>query len=107
MASIKDLKRICDFYPHCNGCPIKPIINPCSVYRFPDGINEIVDNWVAEHPVKTYAMDFFEKFPNAPRLKGGTPKICIERIYNVARIDEYCCEPKCIDCWNQEMKEDD
>lgn len=105
MASIKDLKRMCDFYPHCSGCPIKSIL-PCSVHRLPDSIDEIVDKWVAEHPIKTYAMDFFNKFPNAHRLKSGVPKVCIERIYNVACIDEYCCEPKCEECWNREMKED-
>lgn len=106
MASIKDLKRLCSFYIGCIDCPIKSEYT-CSVPRFPDNADEIVDKWVAEHPIKTYAMDFFEKFPNAPRLKSGVPKVCIERIYNVACIDEYCCEPKCEECWNQEMKEDE
>lgn len=104
MASIKDLKRICDFYPHCNGCPINPIIFPCSVYRFPDGINEIVDKWAAEHPVKTYAMDFFEKFPNAPRDSDGAPKTCWKHVYGDGK---YCSSDACTECWNREMKEDD
>lgn len=105
MANIKDLKRLCSFYIGCIDCPIKSEYT-CSVPRFPDNADEIVDKWVAEHPIKTYAMDFFNKFPNAHRLKSGVPKVCIERIYNVACIDEYCCEPKCEECWNREMKED-
>lgn len=28
------------------------------------------------HPQKTYEEDFFEKFPNAPRQKDGTPLVC-------------------------------
>ena len=104
MASIKDLKRMCDFYPNCNGCPISPIIFPCSVYRFPDGINEIVDKWVQEHPVKTYAMDFFSKFPNAQRKAVGIPIPCVGAIYSEFR-DKNCSVGGCPECWNQEMKE--
>lgn len=91
MASIKDLKRMCDFYPHCSGCPIKSILS-CSVHRLPDGIDEIVDKWVAEHPVKTYAMDFFEKFPNAPRSSDGIPQTCWGHVYGDGR---YCSSDAC------------
>lgn len=103
MASIKDLKRMCDFYPHCSGCPIKSILT-CSVYRLPDNIEEIIDQWVAEHPVKTYAMDFFEKFPNAPRDSDGVPDICWKHFYGDGKD---CPSVECTECWNMEMKEDD
>lgn len=103
MASIKDLKRMCDFYPHCSGCPIKSILT-CSVYRLPDNIEEIIDKWVAEHPVKTYAMDFFEKFPNASRDRNGEPKICWNYVYGDGK---FCFSNDCTECWNREMKEDD
>ena len=106
MASIKDLKRMCKEHHYCIGCPLF-YLEGCMLYRLPSNIDEIINKWVAEHPVKTYAQDFFEKFPNAHRLKSGVPKVCIERIYNVACIDEYCCEPKCEECWNREMKEDE
>lgn len=103
MASIKDLKKMCDFYLHCSGCPIKSILT-CSVYRLPDNIEEIIDKWVAEHPVKTYAMDFFEKFPNAPRDSDGVPKTCWKHVYGDGK---YCSSDACTECWNREMKEDD
>ena len=105
-ASIKDLKRMCEEHFHCRDCPFSEV-DFCVPECFPDNADEIVDKWAAEHPVKTYAMDFFEKFPNAQMTKSGTPKICIDRIYNTEYIDEDCCEPKCVECWNQEMKEDD
>lgn len=61
---------------------------------------EPVDEWVEEHPVKTYAMDFFEKFPNAPRDIDGTPKTCWGHVYGDGN---YCDSAACTDCWNQEM----
>lgn len=106
MASIKDLKRMCDFYPHCSGCPINSILT-CSIHKLPDSIEETVDKWVAEHPVKTYATDFFEKFPNAQLDSYGTPRACVNAIYGLGD----CSKSEisgiiCRDCWNQEMKED-
>ena len=53
-----------------------------------------------EHPVKTYSMDFFNKFPNAPRDIDGIPKACWRYVYG----DGKCCDSAaCTDCWNQEI----
>ena len=98
MAQIKDLKRMCESYKSkCTDCPL---CGRCCAFEISD---EIVDKWAEEHPVKTYAMDFFEKFPNAPKGKDGGPKPCIKDIYNNLDID--CSKSDCVDCWNQEMKE--
>lgn len=102
MASIKDLKRMCDFYPHCSGCPINSILT-CSIHKLPDSIEEIVDKWVAEHPVKTYIMDFFEKFPNAARDHNGLPGVCWIQVYGGGKD---CPFDECIECWNREMDGD-
>ena len=99
MAQIKDLKRMCEFHSDCSKCNLH---DGCTACELPDNIDEIVDEWVKEHPVKTYAMDFFEKFPNAPKDKDGEPKTCIKNIYNNLDID--CSKNDCVDCWNQEMK---
>ena len=100
MAQIKDLKRMCEFHSDCSKCNLH---DGCTVCELPDNIDEIVDKWVEEHPAKTYSMDFFEKFPNAPKDKNGTPIFCITNIYKVLKIK--CDECSCSDCWNQEMKE--
>ena len=70
-------------------------------------VDAIVDKWVLKHPAKTYAMDFFEKFPNARRNEEGTPAtlVCRKELYS----DElpciwYC--GGCTKCWNREMKEE-
>ena len=105
MAEIKDLKRMCASYTGCLNCEL--YVNGCiKIYDLPDNADEIVDKWVKEHPVKTYMQDFFEKFPNAPKEKGGEPTTCIENIYgDVGVSQEECRKQSCAECWNQEMKE--
>lgn len=102
MAKIKDLLRMCECYDNCEKCELYDEYGSCGVCELPDNIDEIVDKWTEEHPVKTYAMDFFEKFPNAPRDKDGEPKVCVDDIYGNSDID--CSNIECVDCWNQEMK---
>ena len=67
----------------------------------PDNADEIVDKWVQEHPVKTYATDFFEKFPNAPKNSDGVPKTCYRHVYGDGK---YCSSYACTECWNREME---
>ena len=99
MAQIKDLKRMCAAYEICETCPL---YNDCSrPDQFSDNADEIVDKWIKEHPVKTYAQDFLNKFPNALKTECGRPNFCRTFIYG----DEIeCTEGGCDECWNQEMK---
>lgn len=105
MATIKDLKRMCE-NSRCADCPFSDKGIECKVYsapqQFPDDADKIVDKWVEEHPVKTYAMDFFEKFPNAQKDRNGAPMACWKHIYG----DGNDCVGDCIKRWNQEMKEE-
>ena len=103
MAQIKNLKRMCNFHSDCSKCELFEPFDTCGVSFLPDNIDEIVDKWVKEHPAKTYAMDFFEKFPNAPKSKDGLPTFCITNIYEDLKMK--CDECSCSDCWNEEMKE--
>lgn len=103
MASIKDWKRMCNNYSECKNCPMSGC--QYAPVNLPDITDDIVDKWVAEHPVKTYAMDFFEKFPKAPKDPSGCPMPCIRLIYPEA-MDKSCLEYTCKDCWNQPIPED-
>ena len=100
MAQIKDLKRMCEAYNNCEKCPLscKSYAPP---YELPDKSDEIVDKWVKEHRVKTYAMDFFEKFPNAPKDDDGKPKCCRISIYG---DNLECPDGGCKECWDREME---
>lgn len=114
MATIKDLKRMCkSFKDNCDGCLLyNKIDNIClmlTLERLPDNADEIVEEWVKEHPIKTYAMDFFEKFPNARRNEEGTPAtrgtiVCRKELYSDKLPCIWTCG-NCSKCWNQEMKE--
>lgn len=109
MANIKDLKRMCASYNKCEKCPLFDILETnChqldEPYEYPDNTDEIVDKWVQEHPVKTYAMDFFEKFPNASRNGNGVPKVCLNHVYGDGTHCSFFYS--CTECWNKEMKED-
>lgn len=77
----------------------------------------IVKKWAREHPEKrhkTYAEDFFEKFPNAePKYYDGRgkeqmiPIPCRQHCYGV--VGQKCngigCS--CSACWNEEMEDAD
>lgn len=99
MAEIKDLKRMCASHDNCLKCEL--YVGCDRIYNLPDNIDEIVDKWVKEHPVKTYSMDFFEKFPNALKTESGRPDNCRNLIYG----DKSGCNYECEECWNQEMEE--
>jgi hypothetical protein len=108
MASIKDLKRMCEMQEHCTtDCPLCRENVSCLPESLPDNADEIVDEWVAEHPVKTYATDFFSKFPDAQRkATTGIPIPCIRVIYSEF-YDRECPKGGCYECWNRRMKEDE
>jgi len=107
MATIKDYKRMCKYYKKliagCFRCPLHCDLRPRD---FPDNVDEIIDKWVQEHPAKTYADDFFEKFPNAQLDSYGAPRACVNVIYGLGD----CSKSEisgiiCRDCWNQKMKD--
>lgn len=70
---------------------------------------ENLQKWSNEHPKKTYAQDFFEKFPKAPKDKSAKseyPDACRNLIYGggcpkiESRID--CCYK----CWNEPLNDE-
>lgn len=64
---------------------------------------EIMQKWSDEHSKKTYAQDFFEKFPDAPKdeaVKGKCPLACRRGIYG-----RECPDMECDECWNEPMEE--
>ena len=62
---------------------------------------ELLQGWADKH-CKTYAQDFFEKFPNAKKYGEGLPSQhwCIVHNQGVCDKKDYLCE----DCWNEYME---
>ena len=50
MATVKELKRMCDTYKDCSDCPFGDTCYGDSVSSLPYNADEIVDKWVSEHP---------------------------------------------------------
>ena len=101
MATIKNLKRMCDSYKKCDDCPLGYTRCGDSISALYNNADEIVDKWVLEHPIKTYAMDFFEKFPNAPKDRNGAPIACLKHVYGNGND---CGPGGCTECWNKEIE---
>ena len=70
---------------------------------------ETVQKWSDEHPKKTYAQDFFEKFPKAQSNSDGTPFVCRKRIYGGIRSTLEDCDytGACYRCWNEPMNDEE
>ena len=84
-------KRMCNSFEDCDGCPLEDMGLHCAV-----GVRSMLTEsqaeaqfaalraWAAENPpkpVKTYRDDFFEKFPNAPKMECGCP---------IVEVDSFC-----------------
>ena len=111
-----ELKRLCDSRTECSAdadnkeqCPLHGFCRQSLTVRAEEIITAVenLQKWSDEHPVKTYAQDFFEKFPDAQSGLDGTPLVCREEIYGRARPEFEDCgyTGTCKNCWNEPMEE--
>ena len=90
---------------NCSTCGLSKYNNGMNIgccafeYLCPEKAVAIVEQWAKEHPLRTYAQDFLEKFPNASTDYDGTPTSCKRYIYGGI------CRGGCLDCWNSQMEE--
>ena len=104
---LKAVRRYCKDRK-CEGCQFcekEEFI--CGIYNevkeiTPQFIVEKINEWAKENPEKTMIMDFFEKFPNAPKDEDGTPKVCPHLL---GYRSENICDLSCVDCWNSPLEE--
>lgn len=102
----KERKRMCDSLT-CSNCPLHSPLDNCAdivVFHY-DKAMEIVQKWSDEHPeepVKTFADDFFDKFPNALKDENGVPCVGCPHHFGYC---EYKCDHNCKECWNRPLSE--
>lgn len=66
---LRERKRMCNYYSHCEGCPLDDsncIISSTISVEDCERILATVEQWAKEHPRKTRQSVFLEQFPNAP-----------------------------------------
>lgn len=101
--------RICNHYKTCHGCPVRKRMvkdQPCIVWiceNFEE-FTSIVRQWAEEHPEKTIMSDFFEKYPNAPKLSNGVPETCPSKLGYDDRNGNCVCPKDCIECWSRPLE---
>lgn len=111
-------KRLCDSRTACTAdaadkeqCPMFGFCKHSLTTICAEDAIEPIENlqkWSNEHPKKTYARDFFEKFPKAQSGSDGTPLfVCRKRIYGGLQPKSEECDytGDCKNCWNEPMEE--
>ena len=112
-----ELRRLCDSRTECTAdaankeqCPLHDFCRQSLIIRAEEIITAVenLQKWSDEHPKKTYAQDFFEKFPDAPKdeaVKGKCPWACRIGIYGggCPKIEPEI--DSCYECWNEPMEE--
>lgn len=112
---LKERKRMCNCYEHCEGCPLERIncaLNAVDSDEENEQVIAAVEQWSKEHPRKTRQSIFLEQYPEARLAKNGILLICPCAISAEYRSEGNPCSRKeystCADCrrefWMQEME---
>lgn len=114
---LKTLRRMCNC-ECCSQCELgKRLIvhETCTAWRkaHPEEAVAIVEQWAAEHPIKTRQSVFLEQYPEARLSKDGVLLICPRTISSAYRNEEGTCNianhGTCADCrrkfWLAEVEE--
>lgn len=105
--AMRIFNRICKEKTSCKGCVLE---HKCPAFvdgrEAIDETEAILAKWAAEHPEKTIADDFYEKFPKAPRDDTNNPYTCAKDCgYSKP---PYCGRIpfKCAECWRRPLEEE-
>lgn len=88
---------------HCGDCGLSNDNNGtrenCDLFtkRNPGQAVAIVEKWLSEHPLVTYASKIREVFPEF-----DLDDTCLAYVLNVLRSSINCDNYNCKDCWNRE-----
>lgn len=106
--AMRVIKRVCETRDDCEKCELElncPFVAvPADDLDF-DEVEAILTKWSAEHPEKTIADDFFEKFPKAPRDDTNNPYPCAK---DCGYSKPPYCERvpfNCDNCWRRPLEE--
>ncbi len=105
------LRLTCEAIAHDEQCPLHGFCELTYSKIYAEDAIKAVENlqkWSDEHPKKTYAQDFFEKFPKAQSNSDGTPFVCRKRIYGGIRSTLEDCDytGACYRCWSEPLNDE-
>lgn len=96
----------------CSNCPLCSNNNgeglSCPTFEmyYPEKAIEVVQRWSDEHPQKTYLTDLLEKYLNIPLDNNGIPAYVCPHDLGLMSVED--CKKdsdKCVECWNQLIKD--
>lgn len=114
---LRERRRMCNAQDDCGTCPIGIacdyyFVNHNYSQEKASGMVSTVEQWAAEHPIKTRQSVFLEQYPEAAISKDGAVMICPIAISASYRgKDGSCANPSdmCTDCmrkfWLAEVEE--
>ena len=110
---IRDMQRMCKSHISCNGCELKPGNGKsCMEGMDPQECISVVEQWAAEHPVKTRQSVFLQQYPEAKLKQDGVLMICPLEISTAYREKDGSCASRfdtCAGCkrqfWLAEVEE--
>lgn len=107
-----DLRLTCEAVAHDEQCPLYGFCRLTHPQTYVEDAKKAIENlqkWSNEHSKKTYAQDFFEKFPKAQSYSDGSPVICRQIIYGGIRPPLEICyyTGACYRCWNEPMNDEE
>lgn len=113
-----EAKRLCDSRTGCTAdaankeqCPLFAFCRRTLATQSAEEFIKAMQNlrkWSDEHPKKTYAQDFFEKFPKAQSGSDGIPFVCRKRIYDGTHptFENGNYTGACYKCWNEPLNDE-
>lgn len=113
---LRERKRMCNYYSHCDGCPLddsKCVIESSTTDEDCKRIVAAVEQWSKENPRKTRQSVFLEHYPEASLDANGLMQFCptsISAAYRDRDSNGLCADPdrKCEDCrrefWMKEVE---
>lgn len=109
---LKERKRMCMYYGHCEGCPLEEV--SCALEQTDSdkdygAVITTVEQWSKEHPRKTRQSIFLEQYPEALLNTDGVLRICPKSVSAAYRNDDNrCLTITCCGCrrkfWMQEVE---
>lgn len=110
---LKERKRMCSCYKHCEGCPLESIncaLNAADSDEEYEQVIVAVEQWSKEHPRKTRQSIFLEQWPEVTLDVAGVVGICPSILSGDCRSANGGCkhpDASCYDCrrefWMQEI----
>lgn len=99
---LKERKRMCIYYGHCEGCPLEEV--SCALEQTDsdeeyETVIAAVEKWSKEHPRKTRQSVFLEQYPETELDRHGVLQLCPSIISAAHRsVTRSCAAGSCANC---------